>query len=624
MPEQAGQMSMFEDELAREPFPTSFLSPDPSAPHLARVEIKAFKGIEQLSVDLPKIAVLTGPNNSGKSTVLQAIIAGFECFRLCLDATNWRFLEHGRAVRELGFLPINEPRDMWFERRTRLGRTAGVPITLSLSFTNGFACTFTIRQLFGFLNVRATEWSGDAGSETFRQIASTFPVLIPAVSGLNPHEAPHYAAQVHRLAGTGQPWAVLRNILLEIQDQAEERQRFVRRAIREYFGVDLAPIDFDPRRDIELRATYNERTYDLDIVSAGSGMNQILQLLSLVVWRGSRIVLVDEPDAHLHTSLQSSLYDFLSDLSDQLDLQILMATHSRDLISRAPIETIIPVDLAQSELSPIGSIDHLLLEYRRHGAVSNVDIALLYQSRRCLFVEGPSDARYLPLFARQLGLDCFVGREQVVIFEFRGGDKFTMIGDLVCLFERMIGETVSCMAIRDRHYAIPQVLEVHKKQAEDKGIPKYHIWERFSIENYLLDPAVLTQAVAAKAAHQGGEGLTQDVIETLLSEASQVVLIDAEAHYVTESGNAYMRYEIAEENVRDHAHKDAFTFLHENVSDLPGYLWFLPGDALFGKFVELLQQTSGINIRPEDVISAMELDSVPAEIREVLEEVAGL
>ena len=620
----AEQMSMFEDQYAKETFPTSFLAPDPSAPHVERVEITAFKGIEHLSVSLPKIAVLTGPNNSGKSTVLQAIIAAFECFRLCLDTDNWRFLEHGRAVKELSVLPINEPRDMWFERKTRHGRTGWVPITLSLAFSNGFACTFTIRYLYGFLNVTVADSSEGAGAELFEQIASTFPVLIPAVSGLDPHEPPYYPAQVHRLAGTGQPWAVLRNILLEIQAQAEERQRFIHQAIRRYFGVDLAPIEFDSSRDVQIRATYNERDYDLDIVSAGSGMNQILQVLSLVVWRGSRIVLIDEPDAHLHTSLQASLYEFLHEMSDELDLQIVMASHSRDLICRAPIETVIPVDLTKDELSPIGSIDHLLLEYRRHGTVSNVDIALLYQSKRCLFVEGPSDARYLPLLARQLDLDCFVGRDQVVIFEFRGGDKFTMIGDLVSLFGSMIGETISCMAIRDRHYAIPQVLEVHEKQAQEKGIPKYHIWERFSIENYLLDGEVLTRAIAAKAEDMGGEVLNQQAVEELLLEASNAILTEAKAHYVTETQSAYVRYKMATGNPWEHAAEAAFSFVDENISGLPGYLRLLPGDALFGKFVQLLQDRTGVNIRPEDVIAAMQPDSVPLEIKEVLEEIRDL
>lgn len=621
----AEQIPLFDDEFVPETFPTSFLRPDPGAPHLGRIEIKAFRGIDELSIDLPKIAVLTGPNNSGKSTVLQAIIAGFECFRLCLDKDVGRFLEHGRAVKELGFLPINEPRDMWFQRRTRRGRTEWVPIVLSLIFTNDFACTFAIRGLYGFLNVTVTDWTKDAGAEVFQQIASTMPVLIPAVSGLNPHEPPYAGAQIHRLAGTGQPWAVLRNILLEIQEgEARERLDFVRDAIQQHFGVEISQIDFDPMRDLEIRAPYREGGYELDIVSAGSGMNQILQLLSLVVWRGSRIVLIDEPDAHLHTSLQASLYDFLDQLSDQLNLQIIMATHSRDLISRAPIETIIPVDLGQRELSPIGSIDHLLLEYRRHGAVSNVDLALLYQSKRCLFVEGPSDARYLPLFARQLGLDCFVGRKQVVVFEFLGGAKFTMVSDLVSLFESMIGETITWMVIRDRHYAIPQVLEAYQQQARDKGIEKYHIWQRFSIENYLLDPAILSQAIEKKMAERGEQSPPREVIEELLLEASKQVVDQAQARYVTESQNAYMRFEISEENPREHGTEEALRFCREQVADLAGCLRYLPGDALFGKFVELLQKRIGVNIRPEDVISAMSAESVPPEIRDVLERIAGL
>lgn len=625
----AEQIPMFDEDFARETFPTAFLKPDPEAPHVKRVQIEAFKGIEKLSINLPRIAVLTGPNNSGKSTVLQAINVGFECFRLCLDTDGWSFLPRGRAVKEIELLPVNEPRDMWFQRRTRRGRREWVPIVISLLFTNDFECSFAIRGLYGFLNVRVRDWTKGAGAKTFEQIASTLPVLIPAVSGLDPHEPPFAAARIHYLAGMGRPWAVLRNILREIRGEesdreGERRMAFLKEAIRQHFGVELQALQFDPRYDLEIRAPYREGEYDLDIVSAGSGMSQILQLLSLVVWRGSRILLIDEPDAHLHTSLQASLYDFLGELSEHFNLQIIMATHSRDLISRAPIEAIIPVDLTKPELSPIGSIDHLLLEYRRHGAVSNVDLALLYQSKRCLFVEGPTDARYLPLLAARLGFECFVGRNQVVPLEFLGGDKFTMVGDLAALFERMIGEPITWMVIRDRHYSIPEVLHVHEAQAEDKGIKNYHIWDRFSIENYLLEPALLHGAVLKKLTDAEREGVQPELIEELLLKASEQVADQAQTAYVTQTQSAYVRYQITPDRPWDHGADAALRFWREQIGDLPGYLHYLPGAVLFGKFVELLQETIGVNIRPEDVINVMDPESAPEEIIQVLEQIASL
>jgi len=116
-------------------------------------------------------------------------------------------------------------------------------------------------------------------------------------------------------------------------------------------------------------------------VPAGSGLNQILLLASVIAWRKPGIVLLDEPDAHLHSSVQTQLLDFLIELVSRFKLQVILATHSKDLIGRAPLEAIDPVDRSRRKLSPLASLDHLLLEYQRQGSVSNVDLALLYQTK---------------------------------------------------------------------------------------------------------------------------------------------------------------------------------------------------------------------------------------------------
>lgn len=82
-----------EDEITPERYPAAFLPPDPDAPHLKKIEIKSFKGLKDITIEFPKIAILTGPNNSGKSAILQAIVTGFECFRLCLD-TDFNSVTH--------------------------------------------------------------------------------------------------------------------------------------------------------------------------------------------------------------------------------------------------------------------------------------------------------------------------------------------------------------------------------------------------------------------------------------------------------------------------------------------------------------------------------------------------
>src|SRR5258708_21581134 len=116
------QIPLFEEEVVPERYSEGTLLQLEHGLKLRKLKIEYFKGCERIEIELPKLAVLTGRNNSGKSTILQSIIVGFECFRRCVDIEKWRLREHGRAVKEFDFLPTNEPRDLWFEKIWKLGK----------------------------------------------------------------------------------------------------------------------------------------------------------------------------------------------------------------------------------------------------------------------------------------------------------------------------------------------------------------------------------------------------------------------------------------------------------------------------------------------------------------------
>jgi predicted ATPase len=65
----------------------------------------------------------------------------------------------------------------------------------------------------------------------------------------------------------------------------------------------------------------------LDISSAGSGMQQVLMLLAFLHMRPASVLLLDEPDAHLHVYLQDSIYELRS-VAARRNSQLIIATHS--------------------------------------------------------------------------------------------------------------------------------------------------------------------------------------------------------------------------------------------------------------------------------------------------------
>jgi predicted ATPase len=619
--EQGTLFELNELEVPVERYPAAFLARPEHAPRLKIIEIEALKGIDHLVIELdPPLTMLTGPNNSGKSTILQAILLGFDCFRRCLDTSTWRISSTGRAVSELDFLHVNHPKDLWYRHIWKPSRGRERYVRVALTFEDGFRFVARIRFLYGALNIGIEEFTPNPTPELIRSIVSSAPILIPATPGPQAHEPVVALAQLHYTLGTGEPARVLHNILLQLQndDEYEASWDFVSGVVRQYFDVGLEEIDFDERLDLEIRAPYSEADFSLDIVSGGSGLNQILQLAAIIAWRRPGIVLLDEPDAHLHTALQTKMLDFLYALSSQYGLQIILSTHSRDLISHAPLNTIIPVDLSREHLAPIQSMEHLLLEFERQGTVSNVDIALLYQTKKCLFVEGPTDSRLLPKIANRLGRTVFQGKSQIVTFEFEGVDNLRIVPRVVELFERMIGAKLTWAVVRDRDANLPEVIDEYVEQAGQLGITNLHIWETYSLENLLLQPELVLNALNVK---YPDFDLEREDVVALLDETMQAVRPEVGGVFITKTQTAYRAF--GKDNPFDSGASNAYQFL-DTLDTFERRLKYYPGKKVFGQFVQLLQERYSRTLRLDEIVEVLSPENVPEDINRLMSVLDGL
>lgn len=100
----------------------------------------------------------------------------------------------------------------------------------------------------------------------------------------------------------------------------------------------------------------------LDITKLSSGEKMII---SLILWAhskdtGNRIkcLIVDEPDAHMHPTMSKMLIEIIKDiLVDEYDIQVFIATHSPSTIAYAPDESIFEIENGQKEIKKISKID---------------------------------------------------------------------------------------------------------------------------------------------------------------------------------------------------------------------------------------------------------------------------
>ena len=266
-------------------------------------------------------------------------------------------------------------------------------------------------------------------------------------------------------------------------------------------------------------------------------------------------------------------------------------------------------------MRPLVAFEHLLSEYRRLGGISNVDLALLYQTRRCLFVEGDSDSDALPRIAERLGVNLFSGRNQYVVFRFRGRDKFTMVKDLADLLAEMTGLEIEWFVLRDRDSATPRALSHLHRQAIDKGIPNYHIWESCCWENCLLEPPMLLRTIEKKSRERGVvDAPSASWVERTLEKVASAVLEEVRPVFLSEAQSFYVRNELGD-RPRDDALRDSLAYL-DTCASLDAALRILPGPRLFGRFVVALQEEHGLTLSIGEVIDSLSADDVPEEIRE--------
>lgn len=414
---------------------------------ISQVTFHRLKQFRDQSFDLrPGVSLLGGGNNAGKSTILH----GLAIWEFCRTAVEMErgpetFLStwtgQGIGLGDDEFSPINVPslKHLWTNLRTQNEGEpdSGYTLTIGCQWleTDGmdrhlqFGLSLANDRLF----VKPTSSNLAAGDRIPRL------AYLPPFAGMTDHEARTTGAMRRRRIGEGLAGAVLRNILLDLQQHnVHERERLrgtrskiadadlarlrstdpwelLQHDLRRTFGAQLRVLPFREEYHSYIQIEVEKGTVDgyklkrhhgfnpRDLMVEGSGFLQWLSVLALATDPDLDVLLFDEPDAHLHPSLQEELLVSLRGLVADRRKQILVATHSTEILRNAEPAHILHVRRGHSgylsrEEQKVAMLAGLGSEY-----APRVDRAK--RTKRILFVEGSSDLSVLKIFAATLGLE---------------------------------------------------------------------------------------------------------------------------------------------------------------------------------------------------------------------------
>jgi energy-coupling factor transporter ATP-binding protein EcfA2 len=585
---------------------------------IRQVALENFKSFGDFSVGLRDFDVLVGINNSGKSTILQAIYVAHHFLTECCEfkRTRNRCEFVPRAFREFPFFPLPKPSALW-----KGNRTFQTPVRIGITYTDGSRFTFQVTLQYGAFAVRISEAPPNLTTEYMADLIAHPPAYVPSFAGAVVREPFFTAKRRGSLMAEGHYAEILRNLILVVRDRDPYRFTRMEYLLGSHFGISKLGTLFDPEKDDYIRADYLEGRTRHDLVSGGSGFLQLVQILAYIYLSDPSTVLLDEPDAHLHPAMQRRLINLLRDLSATEGLQVVMATHSKEIINNVAPDVIVSVSNEEQHGIRLSTYGDVLAVLEDIGSVDNVDAATLLRSKRAVFVEGDED-RLLSVFARTLDISAFEGPKLTVVISLKGAENVSRVSE-IRTFEDLIGTDLKAFVIRDRDYIPPEADAAFAEEARRHGVMS-HIWSRTMVENYLLVPTalhrVISQAIDQRnaASDEEQQPPTVEEVTALLDTAAEATRTETLARLTgaIEKGDRGLATETAV--------RKASEILEGLWTDLDSKLVICHGKETLARFRRVCSERYRVSFTNRGIAEAMERGEIDQEIADVLAAIADL
>lgn len=474
-----------------------------------RVRLANFKRFRDQSFDLDDSVVLAGPNNSGKSTLMQAIA----WWKEALDLWNARRVGAPRSAKRTGVgvnrlscnsAPVRDLNLLWNDRLVSGGNGPGPTRLMKIAVegvANGKPWTCALEfhyahQELAYVRPLGARDMADDELDAFPPppAAELDVVRVPALSGVRRDEPLHAPGMRRLIVGESRAGDMLRNLLWEIGGPLNpDRTAWDSLVghVRDLFRIELLAPAYSPAEPY-IRSEYREagRKRPLDLASTGSGTLQVILLLAFLHRRRGTVLLLDEPDAHQHVILQRDVYALMRRIARERDGQVIMATHSLAMLEAAEPERILSFAGASPRPLRTESERDRTVEALRQ--LRATDLILGHEAGAVLYVEDQSDERILRAWARVLDHPLRTFLSHAYVYWLRGRRLAHAKEHHFALHGALPGIPAACLLDGDNR-------EAPARETTRLGMEVLR-WERYEIENYLLHPRSVARWLSSPAA----------------------------------------------------------------------------------------------------------------------------
>lgn len=595
---------------------------------IVRLYLENFRGFEQHNIPFRRRSIIVGRNNAGKSTTIEALrMVSLVCQRVehlnFVSAPNW--IEEtvppmgvkpslgGTSIKLKGssyrYNEVISKITAIFENKVR--------ITIYINgATEDIFCTIhsTSVPITSRSQVRTIKFPRMSVMPPIGPLAEVEEVLNPEYVRKKEYRniAPlHFRNQLLYSDEITEPTRVFQD-----EEDASSRKLPQGRRFREF--VTLAEENW-PQLSIhefsrvsiaskELSLLIRDGSFVAEVGEMGHGLQSWLQTLwFLTKTSDDSTIVLDEPDVYLHADLQRKLIKIL----DRRFQQVIVATHSIEILSEVDPSEVLMLDKSRKHSNFASNLPVLQGVIDNIGGVHNLQLARLWASRRCVFVEG-DDITFLAVFHNTLFPTAEIAFEAFPSIPLHGAGNWRhAIGAAIAL-KKAADESIRTYCILDRDYRSADEVGEIERVAKENGL-NIHVLRSKEIENYVISATAIERFVRANG--KGGrapkvstiERRVESICEDLRGETVDALVVSALARLP-----------------KTHAakvSKSAREYVDKNWNSLQNKIKIVGGKLVMSRLSSWSKEAYGVSFSPISIARSMLPGEIDVEILELLEKV---
>lgn len=559
---------------------------------IQKLIIKNFRCYEESTISFNGTSILVGRNNAGKSTLIEALKIVSSVTRKYRSLRFTAPPDWLSDVRYYGVTPNVD--NMNISDRGIFHMYGYPPAIIEALFSNGTSIKAYVGEGLSIFAVISDEGGCPIkNSKEAKRVNIPIIEVLPQISAVLDSEKVITKATVDGNRFTRLASRNFRNQLFYYSDAFPAFKDLVESTWEE---LQVKPVETQFIDDGRFLQFYvRVRAFEAELGWMGHGLQMWIQTMWFISQCPSdAIVVLDEPDVYMHADLQRRLVRLITPMFSQL----IVATHSLEIIEEVPSNCIIPIDSNKRLIKPIGDESSLSVLSEELGNALNIDLARIFISNRFIIWDGgESDRAILSAFQSILypqDLHPLVTYPKAYVNGWCDWEKTVAISDVFSI--NRIPVVLFC--ISNSGYHTLEEINDRLSQAHSHRV-NLHIWSKNEIDNYAINLNVIQRYLVAAC--------RTDTVNNLhvISKIKDILLSQRENVFdsIIENANGDLkRSDIDETNYR----------LDEPLN-------IISGKAFFNALSEWTNQEYGVTISARQIVPYFHVNEVPQEIKDVID-----